>query len=166
MLYDKLNDLASDLVANHPNVDYGGCCVVAAHVAKYLTQYIDTRIVIGQDYSDIKNLNHIRQNINTLNKREWEDNNIDFAHVLVEFKCNGQWFVFDSTYGVMEKKEHWNKSRWKRNKGEITVEEATSLANTPTWNSEFDRDEIPEVRRLIDNFFENLGRKKKKRRNS
>lgn len=163
MLHDKLDDLASDILQNHPNIDFGGCCVFAAHVAKYLVQHVTIRIVIGQDYSSIRNLNRIREKINPLEKTEWEDHDIDFAHVLVEFKQKGKWFAYDATNGVMGKKEHWEESRWRRNKGEITIEEATSLANTPTWNSDFDRDEIPEVRRRIDNFFRSMSRKKKRK---
>ena len=129
---------------------------MAAHVAKYLQDLVPTRIVVGSD-ERVVNLNRIREKINTLNRREWDENNVVFAHVLVEFREKGKWYAFDSTDGVKTKKDHWNDSCWTRNKGHLTVEEAMALANTRSgWNSFFDRDEIPMVRRRITKFFKKL----------
>lgn len=130
MLRRRLKDLSSELIGNHPTADCGGCCVVAAHVARYLSQHVPTKIVVG-NYRRA-DLDKIRPNTNPLNKDEWEENGIDFDHVLVEFKEGNRWYTFDSTYGVKQRNTYWSVySNWIKVKGTLTIKEATALANSP-----------------------------------
>ena len=153
MLIDKLNDLASEIHGRHPMIDHGGCCVVAAHMAKYLAKFTEVKVVCGDDAC--RNLNQIRKRMqNPLDKQEWEDFGINFSHVLVEFRYQGKWYAFDCTNGALPKARHWQVNGWDRCHGHWTIEEATSMANTSYgWNSMFDRSRIPAVRRKIGQFF-------------
>lgn len=156
MLRERLKELSSKLIDNHPFVDYGGCCVVAAHVAKHLSKHVPVRVVVG-NYDDA-DLDEIRPNINPLDMREWEANGVGFEHVLVEFKENGRWYTFDSTHGVKRRAEFWGSYCFcEKAEGCLTIKEATALASSGYgWNSTFDRHEIPTIRRRIGRFFGRL----------
>lgn len=153
MLRKMLNQLSEIIITNHPTVDYGGCCVVAAHVAKYLSKIVPTQIVLSDD--NAVNLTKVRKLVNnSLKKAKW-DRHIGFAHVLVEFKYKNRWYAFDATNGVVKRSSFWkDRVFYEKAKGHLTIEEASSFANTDRgWNHMFDRDEIPELRRSITKFF-------------
>lgn len=161
-MIELLRSLASELIENHPFVDNGGCCVVAAQIAKHLEQRNIPNRIVCADWSLTNdgnvNLDDIRPNIDPKNKHDWEENGVGFVHVLVEFDHDGKTYTFDSTDGVLEVDEFWEKSasgnlnRFRLD-GHFTVEEATAMANTNSWNPMFDRGQIPIVRRRITRFF-------------
>ena len=151
-LIHKLNELAEELIGNHPAVDHGGCCVVAAQMAKHLSRHVPVNIIALHcpwEEDGNRDLNEIRPNINPLSMDDWYENGIDFHHILIEFKHGNRWFVFDATSGVEPRKG----VERRRHDGSFTLEEATALANEDDWNPEFDRDEIPVVRRRVTKFF-------------
>ena len=151
-LIEKLSKLAERTYKKHPKVDYGGCCVVAAHVAKYLSNRFETRIVSLQSswgFDGAKDLDWLRENIDPLNPHDWEDNGVDFHHVFVEFKYRGKWWAYDSTEGPLPRRQFMKRTSGIRNKGYFTIQEATILADTPFWNPSFKRKKIPVIRQRI-----------------
>lgn len=155
-MLDLLNKLSTELINNHRTIDCGGCCVVAAQVAKYLSKLVPVQIVTGNgmwaDRIDAA-LDDIRPYINSNSKDEWEENGVYFSHVLIEFEYEGEMYAFDSTYGVRRKEEYWSRSQWSRLEGSFLQEEAEAFANDDSWNETFSRLEVPTVRRRITNFF-------------
>lgn len=155
-MLDQLNKLARELLRNHSTIDCGGCCVVAAQMAKYLSHLVPVQIVTGNGSWSAEledTLDDIRPHINSNNKYEWEENGVHFSHVLIEFEYDGTVYAFDSTHGVRHKEEYWSRSPWTRLEGSFLQEEAESFAKDNSWNEMFDRAEVPIVRRRITNFF-------------
>jgi len=163
MLRDDLRQLSDELISNHPNIDNGGCCVVAAFVGEHLQQLgIPVRIACGNYYRS-PNLDAIRRTCNrhwrnnqrgVLPKDAWVSNGVDLAHVLVEFKENGRWYTFDATNGPSTIKHHWSNSPWNKCRGFMTVEEAQSLwREEHGWCEDFNRRQIPTVKARIKKFF-------------
>lgn len=159
-LIDSLNKLADELITNHPRVDHGGCCVVAAQMARYLSTIVPTRIVAGIGWcgDPDADLDHIRNVIDDpKSKMDWEMKGVDFHHVLIEFEHNGETYTFDSTDGVKRRDEFWENQRAiTPADGEFLVDEARSFADEDSWNPMFSRREVPTVRRRITNFFRKL----------
>ena len=147
MLLDKLEALANELDSHYYYINQGGCCVVAAHVAKALQKHMPVRISVS-NLCDNYDIDEIRKTLVDTNcKEEWEDNGIDFAHVVAEFMMNDEWHAFDTDHGVMLADEYWQVAECNnRNAGYFTIEEAMALANTDSWNSTFERDQIPSMR--------------------
>lgn len=152
-LIATLNNLAKQTIAQHPNVDKGGCCVVAAHIAQRLKALgVEAWVVTGSTWwTGSKNIDEIRNDVQYNNsKDDWESNGIDFAHVLVEFKWRGRYYAYDSTHGAVIAPHYWNNICWIRNIGSFSVEEAHSFAQDDGWNITFDRDQIPAIVNKID----------------
>ena len=164
MLIDDLNCLAADMRSSFSWVDCGGCCVVAAEMAKYISNITSARIVGAySQYSGPldRNLDNVRYNIildslNNLSKVSWYNTyQIDFAHVLIEFEYGGTTYVFDTTHGAVERDNYWSHSRWLPLDGSWLQEEAESFADEREgWNDRFDRNQIPSIRETIATFFQ------------
>ena len=140
-----LQRMASVTLKKHPLVDYGGCCVVAAHFAKRLSDKgvsVSVRAVNGWT-NKRPDLNEKRSLLeNPLMKSNWETVGVDFFHVLCEFELGGKRYWYDSSSGIHE--EHAGVLP-----GSFTIEEASSFAKENTWNTMFNRSEIPNIKRRI-----------------
>lgn len=151
-LFDTLNRLAAATIKRHPDVDHGGCCVVAAHVGQRLQEKnIPVRIRVLNDpwMGNAPDIDEARSNMdNSLDKWEWEHSDIDFYHMIVEFEVDGKKYAYDSTDGVREF-DDVNLEDGILLDGAMTVEEARALADVDDWNPMFHRSEIPTIRRRI-----------------
>ena len=141
---DLMNALSKELMDKHPDVDYGGCCVVAAHVAKHLSRYTEVEVQATDcwidSFDDLRNANP-----------EWLTRT-SFDHVYIRYRENGKWRYFDATDGVRSKGP--TSFFASRVKGKVTLQEATKLANHNRWNEDFGIEtNRPKVRRLITRFF-------------
>lgn len=145
-----LKDLGKELENNFTCLNYGGCCVVAGYVALHLRHYCpDLKIRVNGDWGTPNDYNSFKQSLNnTLDPDEWRDNGAVFPHVLIQFKYKNRNYLIDSE-GVYKTKE-WPGLV----KGWLSVNEAIALGSTPRgWNTDFDRDQIPAIRRTITKMF-------------
>jgi hypothetical protein len=151
-LINTLNNLAAATIKRHPHVDHGGCCVVAAHVGKRLQEKnipVRIRVLNNPWMGNAPDLDEAREQIsNSLDKWEWEQSDVDFYHVIVEFEYDGKKYAYDSTDGVREIDEVHHEDGVLLD-GAMTVEEARALADVDDWNPMFNRDQVSTVRRRI-----------------
>lgn len=148
-LIHTLNKIAARTMKHHPEVDYGGCCVVAAHMGKVLQSNnvsVRIRVLNSGDRIDI---DKARRAHAPKSKRGWERAGLDFYHVVTEFRHNGESYIYDSTAGVRPFAEVRASLFPVMCDGALTVKEAKMLADTDDWNDCFDRSEIPHIRRRI-----------------
>lgn len=147
---DYLAEVVSD---NISNINYGGCCVFAALIAKHLQHFFDVRIIVFSHEVDItidEARSHIQNNI----PEEWNLNGIYFGHVVIEYvDRKGNFNQYDSE-GIT-KSDRFGYSGLDRVEGYLTIDETISLANEADgWNDCFNREQIPKMKEIIDNFFE------------
>lgn len=139
------------------NVNCGGCGVYAVELAKRLHKLGITDCKIRAygdryevDISEVENTN-FRTNKPT-HSSEWNRNGVWFHHVKVEW--NGA--LWDSEGKVsLDRANTWNWS--KLQKGSISdkaMRILTKLASN--WNSWFERDQIPKIRRIMNKHFRKL----------
>ena len=144
-------------LARYDSINYGGCGVIAAHIAKRLSQFVPTRIAI-YNTSDHYDVDRIRPNIkNTHSSTEWDRHGLDWDHILVEFEHNGEKYLVDSRSLVKsEPVVNLPNGRYYLS-GYITIDEVCGWARTPRfWNWRFDRKQIPAIRKTIHRFFNKL----------
>lgn len=156
MLIRILDKLADETMANHDNVDFGGCCVVAAHVGHHLSRNnvpVKIRVLNTNDPIDI---DKARKEHSPKDKWDWENAGLDFHHVVCEFRHNNRRYVYDTTDGVRLLKELKKQTYPVLCTGALTVKEARKLADTDDWNCAFDRRQIPHIRRRIANHLKRL----------
>lgn len=154
-LIRELNKLAKNINKDTHNVNCGGCCVVASEVAKFLHKLVPTRIVLLNSFwgGPNKDLNAIRNKVSDpLVMKEWYRNDIDFAHVIVEFDWRGKTYMFDSEGLCTD-------GKWKlrAHQGELTLDEALAFAASEEgWNRRFNRDQIPIIKNHVETHFNQL----------
>ena len=153
----NLTDLDTDLKAIDEHfryVNYGGCACVASMLAKALRhQFPIMRITSCNNRTDSKqNIDELRVEAgDNMTKDFWYENGIQFAHVWVEIFTDGNWYVLDST-GLSTTKEMYRK--WGiPAKGSFSIDEVTSLSEELTWNTEFDRSQLPAMQSYIERTF-------------
>jgi len=156
MNLDRLDEFLIDLHSQYPDLHYGGCCVLAAHLAYHLSNIVDPEIVV-RGYG-IACIEAARNNINGGSPvidgegYLWNDEGIDFSHVLVEFNYEGKRLIVDGD-GVRGAEEYWSQ-HWRKYDGFLYLDEADALASNPrNWNATFDRADIPAIKDEIDSFF-------------
>lgn len=157
-LIARLNTLGKNVMDKHPTINWGGCCVFASRVAKRLEGVVERVAVrVGNDYGeyyDGQHLDHVRNNIQKNTPRQWNRHGIYFAHVIVEFDYRGRTYHYDAL-GAKKARNSTNMHGYPIIDGELTVQEATELANVKAgWNPSFDRAEIPYVEKLINDAFD------------
>ena len=158
----RLERLAYALSESFPNLNSGGCCVAAAHIA-YQLKYrhnieVGIRVEIWSDTSPCPNIEVARANIKDVihsTPSEWNSNGIHFWHVLTEFVVKGVKYHFDSN-GIAAVDpdesgyEYSAVSLVRLYPGILTVEEALLLASKQKgWNETFNRKDIPALMDVI-----------------
>ena len=129
-------------------VNWGGCACIAAMVAeKVQANNYPLRITTcGNSSVDI---DEIRADVdNPLEKENWYPHGINaFHHVWVEVQVNGEWWAMDSTgiHSLDAMYEEWGTPCT----GSFTLEEMKSMAAQNTWNSSFDRRQLPHIEEMI-----------------
>lgn len=167
-----LNKLAELIDVNIPYHSHGGCGVIALAVAKQLGEYgIEPRFrIVSDSYNDdddndeepymVVNIDQIRDNIrfngmSTKSKDAWNDHNLHFTHVILEFDWRGrtyQWEVNDGIILAEKAPDRWN--GWPIAEGYMTVEEFEPLVKERDgWNPRYNRNQNPRVTQLIQEAF-------------
>ena len=143
---------------DYPNLNRGGCGVVAAHIAKRLQHIFPTRVVVYNENPDIK-VDNIRNKIkNTNSPTQWEKKGFRWDHVYVEFDFENKTYLMDSD-GIQVAKDTIDLTT--RNyefilhkSGYLTIDEICAHAAVSTnWNWAFDRWRIPAIKKRIHRFF-------------
>lgn len=150
---NKLRILSARINRIDPKVNSGGCCIVAAVVAKQLCRFIPVKIrVINHAGRGNKSIIKARYKVGYNEVSEWNENGIYFGHVLLEFKVNGVTHYWDTE--TFAPAIHSKYTRWKLHPGALTVKEAWELGNdTDGWNDSFNRDNIQTIRNAVYHFF-------------
>lgn len=141
--------LRERIIGNHPDINYGGCCVFAAALAPYLAKVGKVRIRVESDSYDgpPTSITKARKNISDNHVYEWNEEGVNFWHVAIEFVYK------DKTYHVDARGVHHHR-RFNFVDGALTLKEAAELASTGEgWNSDFNRREIPTIKTRLERYF-------------
>jgi hypothetical protein len=158
-----LEKLASDVDTEIHAVNSGGCCVFASLVANKL---IEAGIPARAVHADFwrHNITEMRkfiieEGMDVYRKSSWERAGASFYHVGVLFKFMNKWYTMDST-AIKPGRKYLGIEDMITGNGSFTAKEAEALAfrrdNAGTWNSYFDRRQIPKMRRIINEHFKHL----------
>lgn len=154
-IVDTLNSLGNEVLNKYPEINYGGCCVYAALVAKALriqghnVSGIVASWGAGATSSPSRNIMTARPLVKKHTLRHWQDTGIRFSHVGLEikFKRSKRVFHYDTAGVRLSSNELDNMPIYE---GRLAVEELASLARYPKgWNDSFDRQGIPALRKLV-----------------
>jgi len=138
-------------------INFGGCCVYAALVARELIArgHPARGVVYAGLFDDNSaNLDEVRNELREPKTvRAWNKRGVVFNHVAIETEIGDETVVFDS--------DGFRQPRGDMYAGRLTVEELEALAGlgpneTEThrgWNSTFDRDLIPDLRETVQRHF-------------
>lgn len=151
-----------------PCINYGGCAVYTAAVAKELTElgcHVSVAVSTSwrDDDEDI-DLRTARSNIRENGGKvtsivSWNDEGVWFGHVFIELHDpdkDESWFV-DTTKIVAATTGRDPTYKWKPYPGRMTLMEVEAIASRQTgWNEEFNRRNIPAIKRLIKRGFKRL----------
>lgn len=156
----QLRELSYKLKTNLQLPNHGGCCVIAVEIAKHLRTVYPTKIRVSTDltgYDELADtdISEVADNMcDHADCDEWNDNGIYFGHVVVEFKYRGRNYHMD-TNGVKRAKDVDPSFGWIFYPGEFPLKPAQTLANNTdhTWNSMFNRKQIPSLRKMVSTFF-------------
>lgn len=149
-----LEEISKELESNFYNINYGGCCVVAGYLALYLRHHFqDVKIAVKKSWLDWEDIDieEIRHYISDpFNDVEWEANGLHFHHVLVSFIHKGREYLADSG-GYYKKGDYAD-----IHDGYLTIGEAIALGKYGNWNDDFDRSQIPAMKKTITRMFRNV----------
>ena len=147
----ELGKMLRSVGSNHYRVNSGGCACVAVMIADNLPDYIETRICTPGNID----LDEARDDIDDpMLKENWYGSDVWFDHVWIEAKIDGEWLALDST-GVQYVQDIY--AEWGRaNDGSFTLDEMRSMAAQLTWNSTFNRDQLPSMQKMIEDGFAGL----------
>lgn len=156
----RLNRLSARMKEDHHTINWGGCCVFAARVAHHLSQFVPTRIRVGQGWEgcDTIRIDAVRERVESNQPKEWNKAGLYFAHVIVEFEYKGKMYHYCAD-GVKKARSTTNMGGYRIVEGHLTNQEAKELAESKNgWNTCFDRDEIPDVHAIIDDAFDRMAK--------
>jgi hypothetical protein len=149
-LPEILDKLGRDVTARYPYINHGGCCVYAAIVAQALQAHrVNAKgIVVSWFASKWIHIDKVRNNLKRKDVHEWQENDVNFSHVGLEFRYRGKVYHYDSN-GIHPKAKQLD--GMEIYPGRLLVEEMVQLAESPEgWNSSFNRRYIPTIRRMVD----------------
>ncbi len=150
-IIDKLNNIAVEVTKKIDFINLGGCCVFASLIAQHLYPLVPLKIVVFAPTLTKNSIDEVRHSITTNRLCEWNDNGIYFGHVMIELTIDDKTFLYDSN-GIAPSDTIIK--GYKKLKGELTLLEATELADDSVgWNDTFNRDKIPRLKNIINNFF-------------
>ena len=151
----EVNDLCRTVDHNIVRVNSGGCAVFAAFMGQCLEKYGTVTIAVGNDESATRSLDVLRTNIDVNVLEEWSDNDVYLTHVIIEFTYKGVKYHIDSTGVHKPRLTTYSGDFWILD-GRLSVSEITSLASDTSWNHQFDRKQIPKIKKMINTGFKNL----------
>ena len=155
-----LTTLGHKVERKHPDINWGGCGVFAALVAKRLKKHFDVKIRVGNDITPEVAIDDIRTRVESNTVDEWNCEDMWFSHVVIEFQWKGKTYHYDTT-GLHEASDTTYMGGYPIVEGHLTVREMTELARSKGWNTSFDRDSIPEIRKTINAAFKRINKRLK-----
>lgn len=161
-LLKSIDVFAKSIGDQYPRLNRGGCCVFAAHVGIRLNRFVPVKLRMTTNIWDIRengeklDLNKLRRKVDySLDQSRWKRNGLpNIHHVFIEFELNGQRYFLDSNglVAVSNTEDEFDDDPIVD--GHFTFAEAYSFAGKPEfWNSIFDRNEIPALKRRVKRFF-------------
>lgn len=143
----KVNEIALGARAKFDYINYGGCGMLAYIFARQLIKVVPTRIVM---YGNTNvSIDEIRPHVTNNSYTEWMNHGMSIGHTWVEFKVGRTWYAIDTDHGVVPHKK-FRKYQGTVTDGEISLDEIKGMAHDPNgWNEQFDRDQIPAIKRFI-----------------
>ena len=154
--FAKVRDFLRKFDDTFEDINWGGCAVSAAILARHLLPHVDNLKIAAYDNwrSTENNVERARRKVKHNTVRDWNAAGIAFSHVWIEFEWNGRWYALDSD-GMRSRfamHEQWGIPF----EGSFTVQEMNVLTRHQRgWNPMFERDQIPAMRKYANKY---LGR--------
>lgn len=160
-----LNKLGKEAKKKFPTLNCGGCCVFAGMVAEILDAKgypVQGRVAAHKaGMLDANSITEARKHVKKNTPAEWNAQGISFGHVGIEFFDGENIYLYDSS-GCVDPSEDLDGMH--SFEGRLTVLELNELwrENGPldgwhvSWNTEFDRGNIPYLRELIKKHLNNI----------
>lgn len=141
-------------------LNQGGCCVYASLISQKIRRFfpfIKVYLkVLNSNGSGVNNVLSVKNKLkmkqqNEDNIRNWDKYGIEFKHVMIQLRYRNTNILFDSL-GI---DKYWdsNRSRFNFmviNKGFLHIKDAIKLSKNPEgWNFQFDREQIPYLRDIV-----------------
>lgn len=149
----QLNLLGEEVNNRFPSINAGGCAIYAAIIIAALKKHgIPARAIVASHNAKPFNsagipLTEYATNIKNGTHEEWGGYGVDFAHVGVEFEINGVRKHYDSNGVTRAKSKLYI---WPIYKGGIEYNILRKVVKDQAgWNKEFNRKDIPALRRLV-----------------
>lgn len=160
-----LNELGETANKKFPSLNWGGCCVYAGLVATALEEkgYPAQGRVAGwaAGKPNAASITEARKRVQVNTPAEWNANGINFGHVGIEFYDGENAYLYDSN-GCTSPEDLLDGMH--SFEGRLTPLELTELwqNNGPlngyqvSWNTSFDRNNIPDLEKLVKESFERV----------
>ena len=153
-LLKRLRNLQDELNQNFEYINHGGCAVVAAMVGECLEELgVPCDVVTNGGAVPAK----IRQHVwDKTDVRAWDDSGLWRGHLAIRFKIGNSVRIWDSDGMYGSQLFGYSKTCKARGKfGEgLTVEECAAISmrenNSRSWNSTFDRRQVPAMREVVE----------------
>lgn len=152
----KLRILSARLNRVAPNINSGGCGVIASLVAPHISMYYPT-IVRAFDDDEVVDLNKIRPTVKGKTLTSWNSKNVHLGHIMLEIMVDGTSYYYD-TNGLYKNKppKKLGNCVLFPHIGFLTYEEVRTISSYKSgWNTRFDRQRIPALKNCVDQFFLN-----------
>lgn len=146
-----LNNI-SDELKSIPEINAGGCAVVAGAVAKHLELILpgSANCRVSNLYDVKANLNDVRKQITHSDAVSWRANGVNFGHLFVEFDWHGRDYHFDSG-GVKLANTYDPTYGMQMYDGDMSADDVLAIAEKTTgWNTAFSRSYIPRIINVVD----------------
>ena len=150
----KLQVLSARLNRITPEINHGGCCVMAGILAPYLSKFCQVRIRVLDRYGKRPNINEVAHNMGPRSKlRDWGMNDVYFNHVVLELIIDGEKYFYDTDRLKTAKQFYNMRNRPMLHPGHLEIHHAKLLGDEPNWNPDFPRETIPLLKRVAHHFF-------------
>lgn len=154
-ILEKLKIISANANAEVSSINYGGCAVMAAIVGEELEKH-GIRVEGVPNYGNPALVRKNKTNTHKFNMRMWENNGIGFGHVALRFRYNERTYTWDTDRLVRSSKEFgypecFTETRFGQG---LTIKELKRLSWADgDWNTEFNRKDIPKLKRIVKNVF-------------
>lgn len=145
-------------------INYGGCCVYAAAVAKRLEAmgYTVECVTRVSQWDDEASVDRARTNLrnngldpSNATARDWFDAGVSTYHVGVRFKHVGRWYTHDTASLRRGRDICGDTMKFECTPDGLTPDEAHAMADDAKgWNVTFDRGQIPAIRALVQEYLQ------------
>jgi hypothetical protein len=154
--HKQLVALADDVLDRFPNINYGGCGIFAAIVAKEIQHHFKVRIVAfsSQKEKDRADIDYVRDMCQPSDIYDWKYNGCEFQHIAIEITDNnGRLWHYDAS-GLFPADGDICICKYNQLSGSLTIKEIEQLANSSIgWCDDFDRRLIPGLKSIIHKHF-------------